>query len=63
MKLNEAIRTLAEFAESAGMQQEAAVIGSAAEFAKAGKPGESAKLLVDVVAALLVENEARAVKA
>jgi hypothetical protein len=45
------------------MKEEAAVIVSAAEFARAGKPGESAKLLVDVVAALIVENEHQAVKA
>ena len=63
MKLNEAIRTLAEFADSTGMKDEATVIGSAAEFAKAGKPGESAKLLVDVVATLLVEHEHQAIKA
>ena len=63
MKRNQAIRVLADFAETAGMKEEAAVIVSAAEFARAGKPGESAKLLVDVVAALIVENEHQAVKA
>jgi hypothetical protein len=62
VKLNEAIRVLADFAGSVGMQEQVATIVSAAEFAKAGRPGESAKVLVDVVAALLVEHEARAVK-
>ena len=63
MKLNEAIRVLAEFADTAGMREQAAVIVSAAEFAKAGKPGESAKVLVDVVATLLVEHEHQVAKA
>ena len=63
MRLNEEVRMLAEYANSLGLVTEAAVIGEAATFCKSGKPGEGAKLLVDVVAALLVESEARAVKA
>ena len=63
MKLNQNIRTLADFAQSLGLNEQASVITSAAEFARAGKPGESAKLLTDVVAALLVEVEAQVAKA
>ena len=59
MKLNEAVKNLSEFAGSLGMMEQAAVIDEAATLCKLGKPGEAAKRLVDILAGMLVEIEAK----
>jgi len=59
VKLNEAVRNLSEYAESLGMTEQAAVIAEAATLCKLGKPGEAAKRLVDILAGMLVDVEAK----